>query len=55
MKEAKDFPCSPVVKALCFQSRVWHSIPGQGTKIPYAVWPQTKSKNSISIVIVIQL
>ena len=33
-------PDSPVVKILCFQCRGTSSIPGQGTKIPHALWPK---------------
>ena len=33
----RDFSCSPVVNASCFQCRGMGSIPGQGTKILHAV------------------
>ena len=39
-----DLPGSPVVKTLCFQSRGMGLIPGQGTKVPNAVWCGHKVK-----------
>ena len=35
---SQDFPGSPVVQTLHFQCRAVDSIPGQGTKIPHAMW-----------------
>ena len=43
-KTSQDFPGGPVVKTPCFQCRGMGSIPGQGTKIPQAVWPKKKKK-----------
>ena len=34
----RDFPSGPVIKTLCLHCRGTGSNPGQGTKIPYAVW-----------------
>ena len=36
----RDFPHGPVVETLCFHCRVVGSIPGEGTKIPHAMWPK---------------
>ena len=41
----RDFPCSPVVKTLCFQCRTSNSILGRGTKIPYAVLHSQRNEN----------
>ena len=36
----RDFPGGPVVKTLHFNAGGMASIPGEGTKIPHAMWPQ---------------
>ena len=41
----RDFPCSPVVKTLCFQYRTSSLILGRGTKIPHAVLPSQRNEN----------
>ena len=40
----KDFPGGPVVKTLPSKAGSAGSIPGLGTKIPYALWPPQKIK-----------
>ena len=39
-----NLPCGPVVKAPRFHCRGRGSIPGRGTKIPYATWPRKTKK-----------
>ena len=36
--KGRELPGDPVVWALCFHFQGLGSIPGQGTKIPQAVW-----------------
>ena len=38
-----DFPGCPVVKTVPFNSGCASSIPGQGTKIPHASWPENQN------------
>ena len=41
----RDFPGSPVVKTPHFTAGGTGSIPGQGTKIPHAVWRGQKKQS----------
>ena len=41
--ESRDFPGSPVVKALPFNAKRAGSIPGRETKIPHASWPKNQN------------
>ena len=43
-KESRDFPGGPVVKNLPSNAGDTSLIPGQGTKIPHAVWHSQKKK-----------
>ena len=44
-KKIRDFPGSPVVKTPRFHCRGrGFDIPGQGTKIPHAVWQKKNKK-----------
>ena len=42
----EDYPGGPVVKTPCIQCRGCSSIPGQGTKIPCAMWCCQKPKQN---------
>ena len=39
----RDFPSNPVVKTSPSNVRGGGSIPGQGAKIPHALWPKTQN------------
>ena len=40
----RDFPSSPVVRTRCFHCRGLGLIPGQGTKVPQALWRSQEKK-----------
>ena len=40
----RDIPGGPVVKTLPSNAGSKGSIPGQGTKIPHALWPKSQNK-----------
>ena len=50
-----DFPGSVEVETLSFQCRGMGSIPGQGTKIPHAVWHGHKEKKTLKKVLLEKL
>ena len=47
LRKAWDFSGGPVVKTLPSSERGVRSIPGQGAKIPQALWPKNQNKPNI--------
>ena len=46
-----DFPGSPVVKTLPSNARGVDLIPGQGVRIPHALWPKNQNINNRSNIV----
>jgi len=47
----RDFPAGPVVNTSPSNAEGAGSIPGLGTKIPYALWPRNQDINNISNIV----
>ena len=50
----RDFPAGPVVNTSPSNAEAVGLIPGQGAKIPYALWLRNQDINNISNIVQIQ-